>query len=164
LKARALVLTLLVAIPALALAALILNAHGRGAARSEDGRIGHFNFNVTKTINGTQITRSGKFVLENTDPETRNGVRIFMRELRDMTIEERVARFQGPGSIRWVTREGRVVEKSGSVRVLARDTRREGTGLPDRIAVTFLSESPHFTYAFEGNVTDGDVVVSRTER
>ncbi|MBC8065209.1 MAG: hypothetical protein H7Y17_10290 [Chlorobia bacterium] len=149
----------------LVLAAGVLQfAEGRGNARSEDGRRAGFHFNARKLTNGEQVRKSGTAVFEISDRETLDGVRINMRELRDINVDGHFARFEGPGGIRFRTRRG-VVERQGQVFVSARDNRKpDGPVEPrDRVSVRFVAREGNLTYAFEGVVGDGDVAVGRRE-
>lgn len=139
-------------------------AEGRGTARSEDGRRASFQLNARKLTSGDHVRKSGTATFEISDRETVGGVRIHMRELRDITVDGNVARFEGPGGIRFRTRRG-VVERNGQVHVVVRNNRRpDGPREPrDRVAVRFVAEEPNLTYSYEGNVMEGDVVVGRRE-
>lgn len=143
-------------------------AHGRGAARSEDNRRAEFDFEVgRRTIEG-QLRPVGRFVLETTDPNVTGFVRIRMPKPDEVMPDGAIARFAGPGDIRFKPKNGPVVERVGRVRVMVRDNRpprAAANSTPDRIAVQFTSPGaegrPPLTYTFEGNVVNGDIVVRR---
>ena len=148
-----------------ALAAQVLVfAEGRGKAHSEDGRRASFQFNVRKLTDGEHVRKGGTATFEISEPRTIDGVRINMRELRELGVEDHVARFTGPGGIRFRTRSG-VTERQGNVRIFARDDRRpDGSrDLRDKVGVQFESLDGNLTYSFEGVVRDGEVAVGRRE-
>ncbi|MCC7231170.1 MAG: hypothetical protein IT203_12325, partial [Fimbriimonadaceae bacterium] len=102
---------------------LLQVAEGRGKAASADGRHANFQFNVRKFTKGTLVRKEGTLLIEIVDRNTVDGVRIHMRELRDLDVDGKVARFEGPGRIRFQTKAG-VVEKRGHVFAVVRDNRR----------------------------------------
>ena len=148
----------------IAMAAGVLQfAEGRGRAADDNGRRATFQFNARKATNGDVVRKNGTAVFEITDREFRGIVRINMRELHDMTVEERVARFTGPGAIRLQRPGGQVIERRGRVFVVADDNRRpDGPRAPrDRVSVRFEALEGNLTYAFQGIVGDGDLAVGR---
>ncbi len=148
-----------------ALAAGILQfAEGRGVARDNQGRRAGFQFDARKLVDGSNVRKSGTALYEISDRETIDGVRIYMRELRDIVVDGNRARFEGPGGIRFRTRRG-LVEKFGQVVGYAQDNRKPTGPIEprDRIAVFFKSTDGLTTYSFEGNVFEGNVAVGRRE-
>jgi len=165
-KLRSILIGVAIATATIALAgAYVLYAEGRGKARADDGRQGVFQFNVRKGVDGDHVRKAGTLTFECSDPHTVDGVRIYMRELRDLTVDGNVARFYGPGSIRFKTREHGVTEKVGLVSVSVRDNRKPtGPVEPrDRFAIHFKADGSDLTYTFEGNVFDGDIAVGRRD-
>lgn len=165
-KLRSILIFAAVAAATFALAgAYVLYAEGRGKARTSDGRVGGFQFNVRKGVNGDVVRKVGTLTLECNDPRAIGNVRIYMRELRELTVDGNLARFTGPGSIRFKTQSGQVIERAGIVTASARDNRKPtGPVEPrDRITVHFQASETDLTYSFEGNVFDGDLAVGRRE-
>ena len=165
-RLRPLFIALTVTAATFALASGLLQyAEGRGKAHSTDGRRASFQFNVRKLTNGDGTRKSGTALYEIADSETLDGVRIYMRELRDITVDGNFARFEGPGSIRFRTVRG-VVEQTGQVFAFARDNRKPTGPIEprDRIGVRFVASEGNLTYGFEGNVMDGDAAVGRREQ
>jgi hypothetical protein len=149
----------------LALAAGVLKfTEGRGTALSENGRRAYFQFNARKLTSGEHVRKSGTATFQISDRETLDGVRLNMREMRDLTLDGHTARFEGPGGIRYRTRRG-VVERQGHVSVVAADNRKpEGSREPrDHVALRFVSHDGNLTYSFAGGVKDGNVVVGERE-
>ena len=144
-------------------AGLLQFAEGRGRALDDHGRSATFHFNARKATNGDLVRKNGTAVFEITDREFRGAIRINMRELHDITVDERVARFTGPGSIRLARRGGEVVERRGRVFVVADDNRRpDGPRTQrDRVSVRFEALEGNLTYSFQGVVGEGDVAVGR---
>jgi len=143
---------------------LLQVAEGRGKAASADGRHANFQFNVRKFTKGTLVRKEGTLLIEIVDRNTVDGVRIHMRELRDLDVDGKVARFEGPGRIRFQTKAG-VVEKRGHVFAVVRDNRRPAGPIEprDTIMVRFEAAEGPLTYRFEGVVRDGDIAVGRRE-
>lgn len=165
-KLRSILVAVAVAAATIALAAsYVLYAEGRGKALASDGRRGSFQFNVRKEINGDHVRKAGTLTFECNDPHTVDGVRIYMRELRDLALDGNIARFYGPGSIRFKTVEHGVIEKTGIVNVMVRDNRKPtGPREPrDRFVIHFQADGSDLTYTFEGDVVDGDIAVGRRD-
>jgi hypothetical protein len=163
-KLRSICIGLGVAGASIAMAAGLLQfAEGRGRAADDHGRHATFHFNARKATNGDVVRKNGTAMFEITDREFRGAIRINMRELHDITVEERVARFTGPGSIRLARRGGEVVERRGRVFVVADDNRRpDGPRIPrDRVSVRFEALEGNLTYSFQGIVGDGDLAVGK---
>lgn len=163
-KLRSICIAIGVAGATIALAAGVLQfAEGRGRAADDNGRRATFQFNARKATNGDAVRKNGTAVFEIADREVRGVVRINMRELGDIAVEDHVAHFSGPGAIRFQRRNGEVVERRGRVFVVARDIRRpdgvrEGR---DRVAVRFEALEGPVRYSFEGVVGDGQIAVGR---
>jgi hypothetical protein len=165
-RLRPLFIALTVTAATFALASGLLQyAEGRGKALSSDGRRASFQFNVRKLTSGPNTSKSGTALYEIADRETLDGVRIYMRELQEITVDGNLARFEGPGSIRFRTVRG-VVERVGRVYGFARDNRKPTGPIEprDRIGVRFIASVGDLTYGYEGNVMEGDAAVGRREQ
>lgn len=156
-----------ISLAALALAqnASVVGAKGEGAATSEDGRHGRFNFQMVKhTRPNGEFRIEGRLRFESLSP-AENGhparhVVIEMGNARVLDKANNVVEFAGPGVI-VVKSRGETVRHEGRVEVRVEDRRRQTDrrGRPDlfRIGFNFANSDRH--YRFGGEVQRGDIEV-----
>lgn len=159
-----LLLPLVVASIALAQNTNVQGARGEGAARSEDGRIGQFRFEVAKSVrpNGEPIIQGAMRFQSEVPGNAEHLGRLILIEGRAARFAkaERVAEFGGPGVLVVKTRSETVrLEGRWSSRVVDNRGPLEARGTPDGFAIHFDVANSDRTYDFRGPVLRGDIVV-----
>ena len=158
---------LVLATIALAQVAGVQGAKGEGAARSEDGRIGRFNFDVKKVFlsNGTSEV-GGRLLFEsealNTGTHDGRHFVIEMERAHVFAKHENTAEFGGPATIVVRTRL-ETIRRHGRLAVGVADNRGPldpNLRRHDVIRLHFFTEnSTGPFYAFAGHVVRGDIQV-----
>jgi len=157
---------LVLATVALAQVAGVQGARGDGTARSEDGRIGRFTFDVKKVFlaNGTTEV-GGPLRFESEAPSTGSDGRHVLIEMERAHVfakNENVAEFGGPARIVIRTRL-ETIRREGRIAVRVADNRRPidpNLRRPDVLRIHFLVENSSGPfYAFDGHVGRGDIQV-----
>lgn len=150
---------------ALAQNATVIGAKGEGLARSEDGRNGKFKFNMAKAARPNGAFRiEGQLRFEsNVAPNTGNPGRhvvIEMGDAKQLSKENKVVEFGGPGVIVVRTRDG-VVRHEGRVSVRVEDRRSvdQKLGMPDYFRIGFAVQNSDAFFRFDGKVVRGDILV-----
>jgi hypothetical protein len=153
-------------ISALSLAALALavngsvGSEGRGTARSQDGRIGRFEYRVVKTTVGEHTNLEGRLRFEQVANAAGRPALIEMGTPRIVNVEENICRFAGHGSLTVPDGHGGHRTLRGTVHGVAVDIRThahpEGH---DRFEINFAAAERGVTFSFAGQVGDGDLVV-----
>ncbi len=156
-----LVLPLALASIALAQNAGVQGARGEGAARSEDGRVGKFRFEVKKSQRpGGEPVVGGNMRFES-EPPTREGRHVLIegRALR-YAGRENVAEFGGPGIIVIRSGEHHVRHEGHWMSRVVDNRRPEAVRLrPDQFRIRFEVANSDVFYEFEGAVLRGDLAV-----
>jgi hypothetical protein len=145
----------------LALAAnAVLGSEGLGAARSQDGRIGRFDYRVVKSVKEEHTFFEGRFRFEQVGTETVRPALIQMGQPRAIDVVDNICRFAGPGTMTVPDGHGGRLTVRGAVHCVAADVRtHEHPEGHDRIEVRFESFEHNITYGFAGLVGHGDLVV-----
>jgi hypothetical protein len=143
----------------------LASSYGKGRTTTSDGRLGSFDYEVAKrtAANGSS-TLAGRFRFEQQPNVHGRYVLIEMSKLQTMGVGgagNAVAEFGGKAVLVTIV-DGRRVQFGGtvSVRVVDRHDPKTGKGDPDQFRVRFAGEKG-LTFASEGLVVDGDLVVSQ---
>lgn len=155
-------------ITTVALAALVLANHitvigsnGRGTATTQDGRVGSFNYSVSKRTDGVHHpVFHGSLSFEQHENHHGPWARIQMGVPSVVNgVDGGVCEFSGPGSLtRMVKGHQQTEHGTVSARVVdRRNPHHTPHNPPDLIRVRFMNE--HTTFLFDGTVHSGDLVV-----
>jgi hypothetical protein len=153
-------------ISALSLAALALavngsvGSEGRGTARTQDGRIGRFEYRVVKTTIGEHSNLEGRLRFEQVANAAGRPALVEMGTPRTVGVENNICRFAGPGSLTIPDGHGGHRTIRGSVHGVAADIRTHAhPDGHDRLEINFSAGEHNITFNFAGQVGDGDLVV-----
>lgn len=156
---------LIATLGAIASAATVQGAHGKGFARDSQGRHAEFDFEVVKTTDGDRTQLGGRFVFRSLTmyDNRRSLVTIRLHELTGLEVdrEGNICHIRGLGVM--IVRRGRQEEEiRGVIRASFVDRRnREQPDLPhDLIGVSFTLGDRQL-FGFEGGVVRGDIAVFR---
>lgn len=158
-----LALPMIIASAALAQNAGIHGAKGEGAARSADGRIGRFLFDVEKRVrpNG-EATVEGRIRFESEAANTTFDARHILIEGKalEYASRENVAEFGGRGMLVVRSRAG-VTRHEGRFGCRVADNRdpRADNARPDGFRIRFNVANSDRVFEFDGAVLRGDLVV-----
>lgn len=158
-----LAIPLIVASAALAQNAGVHGAKGEGAARTQDGRVGRFLFDVQKRIrpNG-EATVDGRIRFESEAANTSLDARHILIEGKAVEYgsRENVAEFGGPGLLVVRSRTG-VTRHEGRFACRVVDNRNQNSdrNRPDAFRIHFNVANSDRVFEFEGAVLRGDIVV-----
>ena len=142
---------------------LLVSSTGKGGATTSDGRVGSFDYAVSKrTASNGAVKFEGRLRFEQRPNDHGRYVLIEMGAPDGLGLgaNPSVCEFGGRGVLVLIV-EGRRVNYGGRVSVRVVDNRNEAhpAGDPDAFRIRFTGERG-LTFAFEGRVDRGDLIVT----
>jgi hypothetical protein len=155
---------LMVSLALAAQAGVVQGAHGQGAARTADNRVGEYDFEVQKATRGSETRLGGRLMFASSSlvNNQRVQVRINLRQLMALDTAGNVCEFGGT-AVMLVRTAGGAHEIRGNIQVRVQDNRNREhpNGEPDKFRIHFQQHEGNLTYDFDGKTTRGDLSVFR---
>lgn len=149
----------IVAVAAMAQGTFVDGTHGIGHARTANGRVGAFRFELARFIREGQPRIGGNWWFTNAAQTASERFEINLLRLGGLNVAGHVAEFGGRAVLFRMTSTG-PVRREGNLTGRVEDRKLPGgTGDPDKYRFRFVADNSGPVIEFDGLVTDGDIVV-----
>ncbi len=148
-----------ITLTAFAQGTFVEGARGLGRARSADGKIGYFRFEVARLTNGTETGIRGSWSFTNAATNPSERFEINLVRLAVLGVQGNVAELGGRAVLVKMGPNG-AIRKEGYLMSRVEDRKQpKVAGDPDKYKFRFVGDNGGPLIEFDGLVTDGDLIV-----